>query len=633
MNHRRIGSACLVTGALILAACSSDSDGGGPATGTGGAMGAATGGGTGVPGTGGATGMVGTGGATSVVGTGGATSALPTGGATSTVPTGGTTSTVPTGGATSTVPTGGTTSLVPTGGTTSLVPTGGTTSLVPTGGTTGMPTGGTTGVPTGGMTGTPTGGTTGAPTGGTTGTPTGGATGTTGGTTGTGGTTEPPEPLGGYHVHGDWAGFAFTFATQASIEPDSETGFTDMIDEDGPYCVSGTVKASADYTSIAAVGFNTNQEKIEDAEVHTTVSQSNGLMIHVTDPGLPSLRVQIEDGILDDPDTEEDEGAEHRWCANISDFGQDLVIPWTGFDKTCWDPDDDEDPGVAFDPATPIAKAIVYYPDEGPDGSDQNFDFCVNDIGPADVVSIGDGEIVASCGNSVSWSQGNLSGTSGTLSTDGKYGMQANGWDDGGGGIGITGNGGGGFHVDSTNCAKTSETDGPCSFPSVFRGVRWGDAGTSSDNLPIQVSALSSAPTCLGWSAGSGDGYNISFDVWFSSNAGATTPDKYLMLWFRTPTNWQPAGDFPEANIVIGDQTWARWYGPNTDGQQVTTYAARGVLAEGAAYSFDLKDFIGDAVAKGHISSSDYLISVMGGIEIWEGGQGASIDGFRTDPQ
>ena len=55
--------------------------------------------------------------------------------------------------------------------------------------------------------------------------------------------------------------------------------------------------------------------------------------------------------------------------------------------------------------------------------------------------------------------------------------------------------------------------------------------------------------------------------------------------------------------------------------------------AEGQAYSFDLKDFVDDAVEQGHIGSSDYLISVMGGIEIWEGGQGASIDGFRTEVQ
>jgi hypothetical protein len=36
----------------------------------------------------------------------------------------------------------------------------------------------------------------------------------------------------------------------ATITPDN---FEDMIDRDGPYCVSGTVAATSDYTSIAAV--------------------------------------------------------------------------------------------------------------------------------------------------------------------------------------------------------------------------------------------------------------------------------------------------------------------------------------------------------------------------------------------
>ena len=104
------------------------------------------------------------------------------------------------------------------------------------------------------------------------------------------------------------------------------------------------------------------------------------------------------------------------------------------------------------------------------------------------------------------------------------------------------------------------------------------------------------------------------------------------MLWFRTPTDWQPAGDFPEADgVIIGDMLWSRWYDQNTGGQYVVTYAAPDERAQGQAYSFDLKDFIDDAVDQGHIGSSDFPISVMGGIEIWAGGVGASIDSFRTE--
>ena len=604
MKNRLTSNAWLLTGMLIAVACSDGTSSPGfPTAGTGGQYGDAVGGSTdgvggnplGVgggiqPGLGGG----GTGGNT--IGAGGGIQPV-LGGATGLL-----------GGATGV--TGGGTSL---GGATGLL--GGASGLL--GGASGL-LGGATGLGGGGATGV-TGGTAGD-TGGTTG-DTGGGTSVSGGAGGV-----PPE-LGGYHIHGDWAGFAFTFATNATISPSAEEGYNDMLTQDGPYCARGDVPLHADYLAIAAVGFNANQPKVEDAPVNTVVSSGNGLLVNVSNPSGTSLRVQIEDGT--DPDAPD--AAEHRWCANLSTFDQDVKIPWEAFNTECWDANA---PATgAFNPATPLAKVIVYLPGEAT--VDQSFDFCVNDIGPDNVVSRGTGQIVASCNNSVSWPMASMSDTQSALSSNGAYGIQANGWSMDGGQLAISTLGGCGFRVDTHNCSKTVATDGPCSFPSVYRGVRYGGENTtSSGGFPKQVSAITSIPTCLGWSPGSGTGYNVSFDVWFNSSSGGTTAQKFLMLWFRMPDNWQPAGDFPEADgVMIGDQVWSRWYGPNTDNQPVVSYAAPSPRASGQAYSFDLKDFIDDAVAEGHISPSDYLISVMGGLEIWAGGQGASIDGFSVDVQ
>jgi hypothetical protein len=49
--------------------------------------------------------------------------------------------------------------------------------------------------------------------------------------------------------------------------------------------------------------------------------------------------------------------------------------------------------------------------------------------------------------------------------------------------------------------------------------------------------------------------------------------------------------------------------------------------------SFDLKDFIDDAASRGYLDSSLHLQAIMGGIEIWSGGQGASIDAFTAEVQ
>jgi len=434
------------------------------------------------------------------------------------------------------------------------------------------------------------------------------------------------EPLGGYHTHGDWAGFAFTFASGgASITPEN---FGDLIDEDGPYCVSGSVEGTEDYISIAAVGVNTSQAKVEDAEVNTIAASGDGLAIDLTvNGGEEGIRIQIEDGTdPDDPDA-----AEHRWCVNLSG-SQNTVIPWETFNTQCWDAEN----GTPYD-GRPIAKVIAYVPDPGPDAGPLDFDFCLNDIGPSNVMGRGTGEIVASCENSVSWASTSTSAQFANIaSADNRYQFQSNGWGwEGGGGHNISLLSGGGFRMDSQTCSR--DDDSPCSFPSVYIGTDADGERTANSNLPREVSDISSIPTCLGWSDGgtpASDEYNVSYDVWFNSNPQATYAEKFLMVWFRDPPSFQPGGMFPaQDGVVIGDQTWSVWFGPNANGQDVVSYVAPNARANGEAYSFDLKDFIDDAVERGYLETNLNLIAIMGGMEIWGGASGASIDGFRAEVQ
>jgi hypothetical protein len=459
----------------------------------------------------------------------------------------------------------------------------------------------------------------------------GGVVGAGGGVVGAGGGTG--EPIGGYHVHGDWAGFAFTFTEEAKLSTITETPvFQTMLDEDGPYCVSGTVPTSEDYSNIAAFGVNVNQPKIDDAPVGTVASAGDGIVVDVVvNSGTEILRVQLEDGTDPaDPDAEN-----HRWCAGISGTGTH-PLPWSEFTTKCWCALDSTDEACAgntvFD-GRAIAKVIVYVPEEGPDGDAANFDFCINDIGPTNITSRGTGEIVASCGNTSGLS-GTISDQYGT-STNGTYAFQANGWGWGGAGGGshsFTLKSGVGFAMTSQTC--NSGNSSPCSFPSVYIGTPAGsNPRTSGNGLPAQISSITSIPTCLGWSSGgtpASDEYNVSYDVWFNSNAGANYAEKFLMVWFRDPPSFQPGGMTPVATSVIGDQSWSIWFGPNADGQDVVSFVAPNKRADGQAYSFDLKDFIDEAVARGYLSETLHLTAVMAGMEVWGGGQGASIDGFRA---
>lgn len=440
--------------------------------------------------------------------------------------------------------------------------------------------------------------------------------------------------LGGYHVQGDWAGFAFTFATEATIMPAS---FESMVDKDGPYCVSGSVANTEMYSSIAAVGFNVSQPKVEDAEVKLLRASGDGLMVDITVNNLtppsaaqdPSLRIQLED--LTDPSSPD--AGDHRWCANVQPVGGVIkqVIPWSSFNTMCWDGTGDD-----FDPATTqLAKVIIYAPDAGPDGLAQTFDFCVNNIGPDNVTSRGTGEVIAACpSNGTSWSQSGISEPYAKIA-GGSYQFQSNLWNLVNGGSSLSLIPGGGFKFDQQSCNTT--TDAPCSFPSVYIGTNAGGDARSSGFTPKQISAIGSIPTCLGWSAGgtpASHEYNVSYDVWFNSNSGATSAEKFLMLWFRDPPSFQPGGMFPVADgVVIGDQTWQVWDGLQHEGRNVISYVAPNGLAEGKAYSFNLKDFIDDAVDREVLSPNQYLIAVMGGMEVWGGGQGASLTGFTAQVQ
>lgn len=433
--------------------------------------------------------------------------------------------------------------------------------------------------------------------------------------------------LGGYHVSGDWAGFAFTFVDTGNTATITPANFEDMIDKDGPYCVKGTVAATMEYTSIGALGFNTAQPKTNNAPVNTVASTGDGMFVDlVVNSGEPGIRIQIEDGT----DPSAPDAADHRWCVNLTGSNKH-EIPWETFNTQCWD-----GMGTAYD-GRPIAKVVLYVPDAGPLGAAQNFDFCVNDIGPTNVMGKGVGEIVASCGNNVTWAKTSSNQQYENVQTSNNaYQFQSNGWGwQGGGSHTISLLPGAGFRMDSQTCSRNDSS--PCSFPSVYIGTDADGDRTANSNLPRAISSITSIPTCLGWSSGgspASDEYNVSYDVWFNSDPNATRAQEFLMVWFRDPPNFQPGGMFPaQEGVVIGGQTWAIWYGPNAEGQPVVSYVAPNARADGQAYSFNLKDFIDDAIEREMLTPSLNLIAIMGGMEIWGGAQGASITGFRAQVQ
>lgn len=495
---------------------------------------------------------------------------------------------------------------------------GGTGAVAPGGGVSGLPGGGLAGSLMGGNSGTTAGG---QPNGGASGNPSAG--GSTAGTTPGGG-----RP-GGYHESGAWHGFAYTAvdadpAPNATITP---ADFATLL-TDGPYCAQGVVPESEDYSSIAMIGFNVNQDSTEDAPKGTwqpaDVTQG-GVRVNVSNPGNSSvIRVQIQglNGATDETD---------RWCSPLSQFDQDVVIPWEVFNTMCWDNSGDYYAGQ------PLSDALVFVPGNGPDspapGGDIDYSFCVNDIGPdgSGNGGSGGGGQTGPCTTSAV-GQGTLSDRYGIsyLQEGGQhaYIVQNNGW-------------GSGFQSETldfnstsftiSNASGSASNGAPFSYPSIFIGSNSSGDTNAYSGLPRQVSAISSAPTCLSWSGGSGQ-FNTAYDVWFNtsnSSAGAAPTGGYLMVWYHKPTDYQPVSETGTsvASASIAGENWAVWYGLNGSLPVVSYVHTPGDIM---SLSFDLKAFISDAVSRGYLQNSWYLTSVFAGFEIWSSGTGHRIESFSA---
>jgi hypothetical protein len=443
---------------------------------------------------------------------------------------------------------------------------------------------------------------------------------------------------GPFFVSGSWHGYAFTSAegTGSSIMP---MDFS-MLAAGMPRCVSGTVGAAMDYSGIAMLGMNLNQEQTTDAPLMTVVPMKSGVMVDITNNAGSPLRVQVQtaNGGMNENE---------RWCAPFQGSG---FIPWAAFNTKCWDGS-----GTAY-AMEPLATALVLVP--GDDTDAVAFDFCLNSLSEADGAMMpGSG----AAGNGATGAAGGGApvdmGSTGPVDPGSNTGMgtitdkfgvamvqrdsrnyviQNNVWGDS-----TT------QHIDfsgttyeivmqtGSNVSSGPSAMGPVSYPSVFIGSNY-DRTTAGSNLPIQISAIKSVKTA--WSIqtqGVSGTYNASYDVWFSTGAGGDPGNPsggYLMVWYYKPGDAQPIGsilnDGHGVTVAGVPGSWDVWLGPNQEngGRPVISYVTTQPLSD---LEFDLNAFIQDAVKRpGALQSSWYLSNVFAGFEIWSGGVGLKTKAF-----
>jgi hypothetical protein len=174
------------------------------------------------------------------------------------------------------------------------------------------------------------------------------------------------------------------------------------------------------------------------------------------------------------------------------------------------------------------------------------------------------------------------------------------------------------------NASHTSGT-GIKSYPAVVYGCHWGGC-SSNTGLPKRISSLGNVHTW--WSqSSSGDAWDAAYDIWFdaSSNPGNRAATYELMVWLQWKNtkpiaeNYDASGNaIPFArNVVIRDadgtsHTWNIYRRGN-----VFSFL---LASQSTWISFDAKPLMNYCVARGWMSSSNYLISVQAGWEIIRGG-------------
>ncbi len=184
-----------------------------------------------------------------------------------------------------------------------------------------------------------------------------------------------------------------------------------------------------------------------------------------------------------------------------------------------------------------------------------------------------------------------------------------------------------GFSITTANF-NLSNGGAPATYPSIFMGCHWGNCtNAAQSHMPIQVSNIASASTSVNATLTSGD-YDVAYDIWFNqtSTTNGQPNGTEVMIWIDHQGFPQPFGS-QVATVTIGGASWAVWTGRQSSWNIVSYVRNPGSTS---VSNLNLVPFFNDAVARGSLMSSWWLIDVEMGFEIWTGGQGLGINNFSV---
>jgi len=196
----------------------------------------------------------------------------------------------------------------------------------------------------------------------------------------------------------------------------------------------------------------------------------------------------------------------------------------------------------------------------------------------------------------------------------------------------LTTDGGADFAVANSNMANPPGAPG--GYPSIYQGCHWGSCSAGGlSTAPIQVADLTPGEVKTSWNTtqptGAGNEYDVAYDIWFNQTPKTNgSPNcAEVMVWLNHDGTIQPYGTTAATNVALGGISYNVFEGVQTTtptiSYEMTTPAT-------SVSGMDLYPIAQDAVSRGYMAKSCYLIAVEAGFELWQGGVGLATNSFSV---
>ncbi|MEU3661111.1 cellulose binding domain-containing protein [Streptomyces sp. NPDC032940] len=181
-----------------------------------------------------------------------------------------------------------------------------------------------------------------------------------------------------------------------------------------------------------------------------------------------------------------------------------------------------------------------------------------------------------------------------------------------------------GFRIDRAD-GSVPTNGAPKSYPSVFDGCHY-TACAPGTRLPARLSDISAAPTSVSFGYVDNAIYDAAYDIWLDPTPRTDGVNRTeIMVWFHHTGPVQPVGSKVGTATVAG-RSWEVWSGDNGS-NDVLSFVAPSAIG---GWSFDVMDFVRQAVSRGLAADDWYLTSVQAGFEPWQDGTGLAVTSFSS---